>query len=114
MSEKKERKNNLITFRITDDDGDTLDYLSDCMGSSVSDTLIRACRFFLNMGDTPANNRDTVTDKKKERKTRQVHLRVTDSDMDQINARREKFGETPSQIFRKSIKAYDRFKRNHY
>lgn len=119
--QKKERKSNLLTIRLTDEDGDTLDYLSDHMDSSVTATLTKACRFFLNLSECGVNMggglgsdlNGSGTDEKK-RKTRVVHVRMMDSDMDRLNTRRDRHGETISDIFRQAIKAYDDFKKGSY
>lgn len=119
MDEKKERKRNLITVRITKDEMNTLDYLSDCLGQSKSDTMLRASKFLLNtMGGNLGSNVDDVngsgTDEIGARKNCQVHLRITDSDMAVFNDHSEKSGLTVSQIVRTGLKSYERFKRNHY
>jgi uncharacterized protein (DUF1778 family) len=113
--QKKERKRNLLTVRLTDEDANTLEYLEEHLGSSRTDTLIRACRFFLNVGDSYIDGEEKDKyGRGKERKNRQIHVRVTDSDMALIDARREQFGESVSQIFRKAIKTYDNFKKSYY
>lgn len=123
--QKKERKSNLLTIRLTDEEGSTLDYLSDCMDSSVTATLTKACRFFLNLSECGVNmggglggvvgdgREGSGTDEKK-KKTRVVHVRMVDSDMDRLNTRRERCGESISDIFRQSIRAYDDFKKGSY
>lgn len=110
MSDKKERKNNLITVRITDDEMNTLDYLSDCLGKSKSDVIVRACKFFLSSND--GIEEDSV--KEKVRKNSQVHLRMTESDMNNLNDYGREIGATTSQTIRRSIKHFERFIRNHY
>ena len=105
MTDKKERKSNLITVRITDDEMSTLDYLSDCLGKNKSDVIVRACKFFLSSND--GIEEDAV--KEKVRKNNQVHLRMTESDMKDLNEYGREAGVTTSQTIRNSIKYFERF-----
>jgi hypothetical protein len=154
MNKKKEPKNNLITVRITEDEMNTLDYLSDCIGQSKSDTLLRASKFLLNtLGGTEGDdvegsrygtyfdsgmdvdcrrreyrggglsggragsrsgNREGSGTDGGARKNCQVHLRITDAEMDIFNERCLAYGLTVSQLVRKGIKNYERFKRGSY
>lgn len=107
---KKERKSNLFTIRITDDEMGALDRMCDISGKSKSDILFRACKFFLNTDDVITEEEK----KDKTRKTHQVHLRMSDSDAKEVYGRSEKLDATASQIIRKSIKRFERFTRNDY
>lgn len=107
---KKERKSNLFTIRITDDEMNSLECLCDNMGRTKSDVISRACKFFLNTGEI-------ITEEEKKDKTRknyQVHLRMNDSEAKVVYGRGDELGATPSQIIRKSIKYFERFMRNGY
>lgn len=106
---EREKKNSLLTVRITDDEKNTLDYLSDCLGKSKSDAITRACKFFLNSDEDVEDD-----EKKKVRKNHQVHLRMTDSDLKEVYGRAQESGVTTSQIIRKSIRKFERFIRSGY
>ncbi len=114
MADKKDRKRNLATVRITSEEMETLDYLSDCMDKSKSDTLLRACKFFLNTDR--AHKADTYSDTKRGevRKKQLIHFRMTDEDMDSLSTLGEKVGATVSQIIRKAIKEYGKSQRRHF
>ena len=109
-NEKKERKNNLLTIRITEEEMDELEYLSDKLEKTKSDSIIRACKFLLNSGDGIDENDGD----EKERKNRRVHVRITDSDMKFMYEKSDELGITSSQIVRKAIKSFARIMRNHY
>lgn len=110
MGEKRERKGTLLTIRVTDEEAQSLDYLSDCLGKTKSEAIMRACMFFLSLNHGISDDEK----KGKERKTKQIHLRVTDADMDKLTNKSDEINATISQIVRKSIKEFDRSVRNHY
>lgn len=99
----EERKNNLVTIRMDDESKETLDYLSERMGRSMTDTIMRACKFFSSSGYSGSESADV---REKKRKNRYVHMRVTDSDKDFLDERCRDGNETVSQFVRKSLKAY--------
>ena len=101
----KERKTNLLTIRITDDEKDSLDYLCDYLGRSKSDAMLRACKFFVNTDEviTESEKKDRT------RKTSQVHLRISDSDAKEVYGRGEELGATTSQLVRKSIRYFEHY-----
>ena len=111
--EKKERKNNLITVRIADEDMATVEYLSDCTNQSKSEVIIRACKYYLNMREASIGE---IHNRGFERvhKRSQVHLRVTDSDMELLNKRGRENGLSLAELVRAGIREYDRFQRKHY
>lgn len=107
---KKEKKGNLLTIRITEDEMGALDRMCDSMNKTKSDVITRACKFFLNTGEV-------ITEDEKKDKTRkscQVHLRLSDSDAQVVYGRGAEIDATVSQIIRKSIKTFERFNRNDY
>ena len=110
MTDKRERKSSLITVRITDDEMNALDNLSDCLGKTKSDIVVRACKFFLSSRD---GAREEVI-QEKVRKNNQVHLRMTESDMNELNEYGRENGATTSQTIRRSIKHFERFMGSHY
>lgn len=98
-----ERKNNLITIRMDDNDKETLEYLSERMNRSMTDTIMRACRFVSGSGYGGSNGEE-LNDKT--RKNNYVHMRVTDSDKVFLDGRCRETNESMSKLVRKSIKAY--------
>lgn len=98
-----ERKSNLITIRLDDSDKETLDYLSERMDRSMTDTIMRACKFFSGSG-CGVSMRDNL--KEKTRKNNYVHMRVTDSDKNFLDNCCHESNESISKYVRKSIKAY--------
>ena len=105
MKENKERKNNLVTVRISEDDMNTVSYLSESTNRSTSDTILRACKFGLHAGDIFENAGETeqwgnIGNQK------QIHLRITDSDKRLFDDRSREFGKSMSQFVRASIRAY--------
>lgn len=110
MEEKKEKKNNLITIRITDEERETVEYLTDQLGKTISETLLKAVRFFLNTGE------GNVTDEKKDREVKRhnVHVRMSDNDMSRLVSRSDELSIPISQLIRDSIMYYARFMRGHF
>lgn len=115
---EKERKRNLLTVRLTDDENTTLDYLCDYMDKSKSDIMLRACQYFINIGgsdvgrglggdlggDLGDSREGKATDEKAKLEHR-VHVRMTDSDMERVQIHSRKTGITVSKLIRESIKA---------
>lgn len=106
MNKKTERKSNLLTVRLTDEEFGALENLSGHLEKNKSDVMLRACKYFLNTGDAlVVDDRDgSGVDKKKT--TCQVHLRVGEADMDALRSRSEETGHTVSKLVRESIKAF--------
>lgn len=110
----KERKDCLITIRMTDNDVDIVNYLSEYMGKSISDTISRACKFYLNADDS-YEDIDKFSDvKEEERKNRRIHLRMSSSDVNILTEKGDKRGDTISQTIRKAIKMYHRVRKKSY
>lgn len=99
----EERKKNLVTIRMDERDRETLEYLSDRMDRSKTDTIMRACKFFSSTG-YKGSNEDIGHEKA--RKSHYVHMRVTDSDKIFLDEQCRETHKTVSQFVRKSIKAY--------
>lgn len=99
---KKERKSNLLTVRLTSEELNDLDLLSDRMDKNRSDTMVRACKLLLNMGDQHVIDKDGEDMKK--RKIHRVHLRMTDADVEQLKLRSDAIGVTISVVIREAIK----------
>lgn len=108
---KKERKSILVTVRVTDKEMQTAEQLSDALGRTKSDAIMRAWKFFVNSNGNVADEDDV---KERVRKNHQVHLRMSGSDMNDLANHGEKIGATTSQIIRKSIVEFERFMRNRY
>lgn len=104
MEENRERKKNLITVRMDDVEKETLEYLSDHMDRSRSDTIIRACKFFSSVGGDRAE--DSGITREKVRRGNYVHVRVTDSDMEILNNGSREVNRSVSEYVRGAIKAY--------
>lgn len=108
-----ERKNNLITVRLSSDDMSVVTDLSERTNRTVSDTILRACKFGLNVGgifdDTNENEQWGKAGKKQ-----QVHLRISDSDKDTFDKRTCELGKSMSQFVRASIRAYHKSMNNYY
>lgn len=98
-----ERKNNLVTIRMNDRDRETLEYLSERMDRSKTDTIMRACKFFSSSGYKGFNE---DISQEKARKSHYVHMRVTDSDKIFLDEQCRESHKTVSQFVRKSLKAY--------
>lgn len=101
---KKERKNNLVTVRLTGEELNTLDCLSDRLDRNRSDIMLRACKFLLAIGDVGGGNRGDSSDKD-ERRPHRVHVRMSEKDMDGLKKRSEETGDTISELIRKAINA---------
>ena len=99
----EERKNNLVTIRMNDEDKETLEYLSERMDRSKTDTIMRACKFFSSAGCGDVGDGEV---REKKRKNNYVHMRVTDSDKYFLDERCRNSNENVSQFVRKSLKAY--------
>lgn len=119
---ERERKRNLLTVRLTDEEKITLDYLSDYMDKSKSDIMLRACQYFINMwgsdvgsgfgddrgkslGGGRDGNRDGKGTDERAKLEHRVHVRLSDSDMERVQIHSNKTGITVSKLIRESIKA---------
>jgi predicted DNA-binding protein len=123
---ERERKRNLLTIRLTDEEKITLDYLSDYMDKSKSDIMLRACQYFINFGGSDHGNdrgrnlgdgRDGDRDgnrggnrggkgtEERAKLEQRVHVRMSDSDMERVQIYSNKTGITISQLIREGIKA---------
>ena len=124
----KERKSNLLTIRITDDEKESLDYLCDSIGKSKSDAITRACMYFLNTrpDDMEGYLEDNIgggvgsgvggsgTDEKRSLRTVRVHARMSDSIAEGLKNRGLESGEGLSRTVRKAIKAFASVNGRHY
>ena len=99
---KKERKGNLLTIRITDEEMNSLDLLADRMDKSKSDVMLRACKFLVN---TDTSRKSVDDNNKKERKPHRVHFRMPDSDMALLKKQSDETGITISRLIGEAIKA---------
>lgn len=106
MRDDRERKSNLITVRLSDNDMDTVNYLSERTNRSVSDTILRACKFGINVGDI-FDESDSDEQWGKSRKQQQIHLRITNTDKNMFDNYKRDVGKSMSQIVRASIRAYN-------
>lgn len=106
MRENTERKSNLITVRLSDNDMETVSSLSERTNRSTSDTILRACKFGMNIGDIFKDDENEQWGKS--RKHQQIHMRITDSDKELFDKYSQKLGKPISQIVRASIRAYGR------
>lgn len=106
MKEKKECKSNAITARISANDLEILDDLSEYTNKSKSDTITRAVKFWRNVAGGGASTDDEAEIWGKVPKNIKVHLRANDSDMALFDKCREETGLSISQIIRKSIREY--------
>lgn len=104
MEENRERKKNLITVRMDDDEKETLEYLSDRMDRSKSDTIIRACKFFSSIGGDRTEGAGYA--RERVRRGNYIHVRVTDSDMEVLNNGSREVNGSISEYVRGAIKAY--------
>lgn len=104
---KKERKSNLLTVRLTDEEKSALDSLTGHMDKSKSDVMLRACKFFVSLGGDKLGGSlaGKGTDEREKMKHR-VHVRVADSDMETLRTHSDSSGDTVSQLIRKAIKAF--------
>lgn len=106
----KERKNNLLTIRLTNNEKHALDSLTERMDKSKSDVMLRACKYFSSVGGGYlGGSREAECEDKGEggygRLVHRVHLRMSDEDMDGVRTQSEASGETISQLIRRAIMA---------
>lgn len=101
----EERRKNLVTIRMDDHDRETLEYLSDRMNRTKTETIMRACKFFSGVEIDKFGGDDI---REKGRKSHYIHMRVTDSDKIFLDERCREGNESVSKFVRKSIKAYYR------
>ena len=106
MEEKRERKRNPITARISDDDLALLEDLSDYTNKNKSDTITRAVKFWRNVADCSKIEDDGTEKWGAVAKNVRVNLRVTDSDKQLFDECGEETGLSVSQIVRKAIREY--------
>lgn len=104
---QRERKNNLLTVRLTREETDALEYLSDCLGKNKSDVMSRACKYFVSTNTNGSLSKyvDECRGQEKESKSTRVHVRMTDSDVDQLKKMSLETGNTVSQLVRGSIRS---------
>lgn len=105
MSDNKERKSNIVTVRVSETDMEIIDYLSDHTNRSKSDTILRACKFGMYAGDIYSKVNETEK-WGKDKKQKQLHLRLTDPDKKLFDTHSQEVGKSMSQIVRASIRAY--------
>ena len=110
MNKKEEsvRKNKLLTARLSDEDIELLSELSERTNRTKSDTIIRACKFWLNARRGADDNEDESEIWGKVSKNNRVHLRVRDADMAMLNDGCNRLGLPISQVIRRSIREYFR------
>lgn len=104
MEENRERKSNLVTVRLSSNDMEVVNDLSERTNRSVSDTILRACKFGLSVGDI-FNNADN-SEQWGNLGRQQVHLRMSDTDKNTFDNRSRELGKSMSQFVRASIRAY--------
>ena len=108
MRNEKIRKDTLITVRMNREDLDALEYASARSGKTRSDTLVRACKFFVGSGmcsDTCEDDRGLGED----RKNHKVHVRMARADVDILSEMAAERGISVSRIVRDAFKAYYRY-----
>lgn len=108
------RKSKLITARMSDDDIESLDDLSEYTNRTRSDTLVRAFKFWLNVADLTTIAEVDEEKWGKVRKNNRIHARVVDSDMELLNDCSEKTGLSVGQILRRSVREYHKSLKSHY
>lgn len=99
----EERKKNLVTIRMDEHDKETLEYLSEHLDRSKTDTIIRACKFFSG-AEYSVDESSGVSEKG--RKSHYVHMRLTDSDKIFLDQKCHEENKSVSKFVRESIKAY--------
>jgi predicted DNA-binding protein len=111
MTNEKQKKDTLLTIRMSREELDALDYMSDYFGKSRSDTLTRAYKFYINSGSDNKTVEEEVRGLGDERKNHKVHVRVTKDDADILCEMAEKCGVRVSRIVREALKEYRRYTR---
>ena len=127
-----ERKSELLTLRLTDEEVETLESLSDRTGKSKSDVISRACMFFLHSqvndiyddlgrslygrggenlgrdlgGGLYGSRSGSGTDERRTRMTVRVHARLPESMVNQLRNRGMETGESLSHVVRRAINAF--------
>ena len=107
-------KTKLITARITDDDLETLNDLSEYTNKTRSDTILRAFKFWMNVSDMSAIAEVDEEKWGKIRKNNRIHARITESDLVLLNNCSQKTGLSVGQILRRSIRDYKNSLKSHY
>lgn len=105
MGGEKARKDTLLTVRMTREEYDALDYLSDRFEKSRSDVLARACKYFVGSSDgvyLSDEARGEVI------KTHKINARITREDANSLYDMAEKYGSNVSNVVRNAIKDYYR------
>lgn len=112
MEETKKSKS--ITARISDDDLETLNDLSDFTNKTRSDTILRAFKFWTNVADL--SRVEEVDEEKwgKVRKNHRIHARMSENDLDLLNKCSQKTGLSIGQILRRALRAYNNSLKGHY
>lgn len=114
MNDTKKYKSKSITARISDDELESLNALSEYTNKTVSDTILRAFKFWMNVADI--SSIEEVDEEKwgKIRKNNRIHARMTESDLDLLNNCSRKTGLSVGQILRRSIREYQNSLKGHY
>ena len=128
-----ERKSELLTLRLTDEEVEILESLSERTGKSKSDVISRACMFFLHSqandiyddlgrslygrsgGMTGVGSGRSFggslsgagTDERRARMTVRVHARLPESMVNRLRDRGMESGESLSQVVRRAIRSFD-------
>ena len=110
MGNEKIRKDTLVTVRMNREDLDALEYASARSGKTRSDTLVRACKFFVGSGMC-SDNREDDNDRGlgEDRKNHKVHVRMARADVDILSEAAAERGVSVSKIVRDAFKAYYRY-----
>lgn len=111
MSNEKQKKDTLLTIRMSNEELDALDYMSDYSGKTRSDTLTRAYKFFINSGSANKAVEEEARGLGEDRKNHKVHVRVTKNDADILGEMAERCGVKVSRIMREAFKEYRRYTR---
>lgn len=114
MAETKGLKPKSITTRVSDDDLEMLNDLSESTNKTKSDTIIRAYKFWRNTVDISKLEADEEEEWGKVRKNNKVHARMSDADFESINSTSVATGLSVGQIVRRAIREYERSLRTRY
>lgn len=106
MNKKDERKSGSISARISDDDLETLNDLSEYTNKSRTDVVMRAFKFWVNVNDLSKIEETDEEKWGKVRKGNRIHVRALEEDMSQLTKCSEVTGLSVGQIIRRAIREY--------
>lgn len=107
MVEKKGLKPKSITTRVSDDDLEMLNDLSESTNKTKSDTIIRAYKFWRSTVDISKLGKDDEEEWGKVRKNNRIRARMDEDVYNSMDSTSRETGLSIGQIIRRSIREYE-------